>query len=751
MLEKLRNLVVVVIFSMFIIAPLFHQENVTALPVGWSDDIRLTNAPDYRDKPCIGIDGNNIYVVWDDARGGVAYDDYEIYFKKSTDNGKTWSDDKRLSNALHYSLNPKIAINSSNIHIIWMDDREAGWDIYYNQSEDCGETWLGEKRISPDPFTSECDKPDIAVDVGYVHIVYPDSSDVPDSDCQLYYINSSDNGITWSPRQRLTSLIRDSNDPSIAVDSNNIHIVWMDHYDRFGIGTMGAIFYMNSSDGGLTWSEDINLTPMNLDASLPDIGINGDKIHVIFGEQRDGIWQIHYRRSEDKGKTWTDDITLSNSTEDVKSSAIALNNNEVHVVWYDERDGNREIYYKYSLDNGKNWSDDIRLTYDSAQSCTQDIAVNNIVHVVFADDRIGNPQIYYKYYPFYPPPTNLTIDIWGTNITLNWTTPQIGLSPVDYYLVYRVTDSDSFTFSESEIIYNSSGTGNDLLTTWNDTTALLDESNNYYYVVRAVYENGEIDSNENIVGKFVIPLNRGWNLFSLPLVQDNSSVSEVLKSIDGNYDVIWIYDAKEARWRSSTSDLTDINRTMGLWIHMKNTCNLSVVGAVPDSSDITLYEGWNLVGYPSLKTRNLNDVLSGITWQAVQYYNAFDANDPWKHNSTNKPDNLNDLKEMKPGRGYWIYITINDTWTTTRMSEDNKAVVWRVYGLEGQIDDQGDYETITHNPIDTDEDIYNQIDVVPEQPINKNKDGRLDFTFFPLIILIALVFAEIISLHKRRR
>jgi hypothetical protein len=730
--------------------------NCFSNPQGWSDDIRITNAPLSSGNPSMAVEDDNLYVVWQDARNDRAYDDYEIYFKKSPDNGKTWSEEIKLSNALHYSDYPKIAVYGMYIHVIWTDDRDGGPKIYYNRSEDGGDTWIGEERISPNSTRSSPGLLDIAVNENIVHVVYSDYSEDPSEDFQLYYINSSDNGQTWSPRQRLTSLIRDSCDSSIAVNGDNIHIVWMDHYDRFGTGTMGAIFYINSSDGGLTWSEDFNITPMNLDAAYPDMVTNGDIIHVTFSEEILGIWETHYRRSEDSGISWSDDIQLTNWGRDHWGSSIDVYDANISIVWWtswiQEPDGNGEIYYINSSDNGYSWGENLRLTYDPERAGQADLSIKEgTVYIVWNDVRDGNAEIYFKYYPFYPPPTNLTIDIWGTNLALNWTIPQTSLIPLDYYLIYRVTDPEAFTFSDSEIIYNSSGTGNDLLTTWNDTTAFLDEANNYYYIVRAVYENGVIDTNENIVGKFVISLNQGWNLFSLPMAQNHTVIPEVLKSIDGNYNIVQWYDAKNMIWRSSSTSLTNINRTMGLWIHMKNKCNLSVVGAVPESTDIALYEGWNLVGYPSLKTQDFNDALSGIDWQAVQQYDAFDANDPWKHNSTNKPDRLNDLKEMKPSHGYWIYVTINDTWVRTRTNEDNKMVIWRIGGSEEKIvNDQPIHEPTIESPTEIGEDDFQIDNVENDEPIIKHQENSLAISLIPLIILIAFVFAEIILLHKKR-
>jgi len=738
---KPKNLVIVVLFVILIILFL-PQKSAVAEPLGWSDDIRLTYNTNNSANPVIGAWENYVHVFWLEQIPGPG-SEIDIFYIRSTDAGKTWEDTRKLIDTDKVLGDLSVALNQSTIHLVWWDKRSGIDRVYYTKSNDSGQNWeIDRDIISP----SSGKEPSIAISGCNLHVVYM-------NDFKLYYVNSTDNGNTWSEAQQLTGSIRDSAHPTIAVNESNIHITWMDHSDKYGNPTMGAIFYLNSTDGGLTWSEDINLTEMDLDATFPYIEVNKSMIHVVYSKEIAGLWQGYYRRSDDNGVTWTEDIKIMDSPNDLFIDDFAIENNRLYVVGGDVYISDKEIYFVDSIDNGQNWENDARLTNYSEDSAEANIAVyNSTIHVVWHDYRDGNLEIYYKYYPFYPPPTNLTIDIWGTNLTINWTTPQTGLSPVDYYLIYRVTDPDAFTFSDSEIIYNSSGTGNDLLTTWNDTTALFDEANNYYYVVRAVYEDGEIDTNENIVGKFVIPLNQGWNLISLPLAQNDTIIPEVLKSIDGSYNIVQWYDAESGIWRSSSSSLTDINRTMGLWIHMKNACNLSVVGAVPESTDIALYEGWNLVGYPSVKTRTIDVALSGITWQAVQQYDTFDSNDPWKHNSTKKPDNLNDLKEIKPGFGYWIYVTINDTWVRTRVGEDNKMVIWRIgEPKEIIVSDQLIYEPTIKNPIQMDEKDNYQIDIIPEESTIKDEGNKLVVSLIPLLILTAFILAEIKLLYKKKK
>jgi hypothetical protein len=527
-----------------------------AMPDGWSEDINLIPDDDIDSRhPSIGIFNDNIHVIWVDQRHYPITNAPEIYYINSTDGGRTWNPELRLTFIESLKDYPRMAINQNNIHLIWTDDRDVGnTRIYYKNSTDGGNTWSADKRISPLSADASGQNADIAVNGNNIHVVYPDNY-------KLVYINSTDNGVTWSDPQQLTGPIRDSSFPAIAVNESNIHIVWMDHYDRFGTGTMGAIFYLNSSDGGLTWSEDFNLTPMNLDADYPDIALDGDNIHVTYCEERSGLWQIYYRRSDDSGVTWTDEFIVSNSTENLSRSVIKVKENAVFALWSDKKDPIAEVYLRNSSDNGQDWDNEIRMTYDPAACGYPNIAIGNeSLHLVWSDWRDGAPEIYYKRYPFYPPPTNLTIDIQGTNLILNWTPPQNSPSPVDHYHIYRSTTWDSFDFS-FPWVNTSLDDDNGIIplrTTWNDTFAFLDENNNYFYIVRAINNEGWNDTNMNIVGKYVISLEKGWNLISLPLAQKDTNISKVLKTIDTNYNIVQWYDAKYGTWRSSLTSLTDI-------------------------------------------------------------------------------------------------------------------------------------------------------------------------------------------------
>jgi hypothetical protein len=75
--------------------------------------------------------------------------------------------------------------------------------------------------------------------------------------------------------------------------------------------------------------------------------------------------------------------------------------------------------------------------------------------------------------------------------------------------------------------------------------------------------------------------------------------------------------------------------------------------------DNFLYFGWNLISFanPQINT-DIASVLASIKgeYDAIQWYNASDKKDPWKHNHTSKPFSLNDLRELNHTMGFWIHI-----------------------------------------------------------------------------------------------
>ncbi|HEY5125564.1 MAG TPA: exo-alpha-sialidase [Ignavibacteria bacterium] len=357
----------------------------------WQPDVRLTNDPAssnpcYNNGWCIGLSGNVVHVVWTDLRDG----NYEIYYKRSSDEGTSWGADTRLTNNSGLSLDPKVAVSGEVVHIVWMDTRDGNYEIYYKRSTDGGLTWGADTRLTNN--TAYSYRVSISLSASVVHIVWYDNRD---GNYEIYYKNSTDGGTTWGTDTRLTNAIFESYYPSISASGSVVHVSWHDMRDG-----NREIYYKRSTDGGTSWGSDVRLTNDTAYSYYSSIGVSGSVVHIVWSDFRDSDYEIYYKRSTDGGSSWGSDTRLTNALGESGYPSISVSGSFVHIVWHDLRDGNWEIYYKRSTDGGISWSPDIRLTNEPAYQWGPSVtAYGSAVHVVWRDFRDGNDEIYYKRNP----------------------------------------------------------------------------------------------------------------------------------------------------------------------------------------------------------------------------------------------------------------------------------------------------------------------------------------------------------------
>ncbi len=166
---------------------------------------------------------------------------------------------------------------------------------------------------------------------------------------------------------------------------------------------------------------------------------------------------------------------------------------------------------------------------------------------------------------------------------------------------------------------------------------------------------------------FDIPLNTGWNLISTPLSLVNGTLPAPLSSIEGNYNVVFAYDANDVgnEWKSYNparpaflNNLTALSPNLGYWIDMTSDDVLELQGIVTSNTTFNLKQGWNLIGYPTLTETNAEELFAplGDGLGTIFQYKAIDDGDEWKSYSPDRPSFLNTLNVVQPGYGYWVKV-----------------------------------------------------------------------------------------------
>ena len=379
----MRNTIILFIFCIIALqVSLFSQ---------WESDTRLTNNnnnsfPAYNNAKTIGSNGAVLHTVWADERDGNA----EVYYKRSQNSGAGWEADVRLTNSAGSSYFPAIHVSGNMVLVSWSDNRDGNFEIYIKKSEDGGNTWGADVRLTSN--TSASDYPSIDAEGNTVIIVW---QDLRDTDYEIYFKRSTDGGNSWGADQRLSNNTAFSQYPSVTISGSRVNIAWEDNRDG-----NREIYNSYSNDGGLTWSGENRLTNNSSSSTSVSVTSEGDFVDLTWSDQRDGNWEIYYKYSVNGGASFSTDQRLTNSAGNSWYPSIVSYDSFIHICWQDARDGNNEIYYKISTDGGTTWSADSRLTNNAGASGFPSINISgSALHIVWNDNRDGNTEIYYKKNP----------------------------------------------------------------------------------------------------------------------------------------------------------------------------------------------------------------------------------------------------------------------------------------------------------------------------------------------------------------
>jgi hypothetical protein len=355
-------------------------------PALWEDEVRLT----YSDSTSSTAQSNaenivadasgNLHVVWFDDRNG----NYDIYYKKY--DGISWSADLALTNDPSPQTYPAIAAdNLGGLHIVWCDYRHPGREIYYKHY---GGGWLPEERVTFAENKSE--HPSIAADnAGNVHVVY--QYDVGAQAEDICYIMHD--GVSWTGWQYVDDSSGHCLRPAIGVDDScNVHVSWIIFATIYGDQVRHRMY------DGEAWSPISALDSTDSwSLGAPSIAVEpGGEVHVGWQAKPDydPEYEIYYCRYD--GTKWGVKERLTHSAERSHHTSLAAHGGTVSIVYADKQTGNSEIYYR--LNAGAGWSTERRICFaedESIQpSATADFAGR--LHVVWEDYRHGNPEVYYR-------------------------------------------------------------------------------------------------------------------------------------------------------------------------------------------------------------------------------------------------------------------------------------------------------------------------------------------------------------------
>ncbi|UCE37561.1 MAG: hypothetical protein JSW00_19255 [Thermoplasmata archaeon] len=574
-----------------------------------------------------------------------------------------------------------IAMNSSGDFVItWQSYGQGGneWEIYAQRYDNSGNP-LGEEFRVNTYITGHQWFPSVAMDSNS-NFVITWISDDQDGDsygifAQRYDSNGNPLGVEFQVNTYTTA---GQAWPSIAMDSNgNFVIVWTsEEQDGDGYGIFAQRYDKNGNPLGVEFQVNTYITN---DQKFPSAAMdpNGNFMITWDSSGQDGSGEgIYAQRYDNNGNTIGEEFQVNSYTPNNQrfpSAAMDSNGNFI-ITWESQyQDGSDWGVYAQKYDSNANpFGGEFQVnTHTTDNQYISSVATDPngnfiIAWVSWGPDHDGHGSgVYAQRYDGTNPFGIFDIrakEISDITATISWKSNMPSNSTVEY----------GFSTAYGSTIYDGSK-----VISHNINLMGLEPGRLYHFRVSSYNNSGNysISSDFTFTTKYSIDLEPGWNLISLPLNQTDTNLGKALENISGNYNAVQWFDTTDSvdTWKhnhtskpSSLNDLTDADKHMGLWIHITNPLGttLYVHGTAPDIgyvNQITLNNGWNLVGYPSLLKRlpDSSDLPAEV--DMVMWYNAssgiWESWDPGSYS-------LDNLNLLKPGQGLWIHYTgVTDVWS----------------------------------------------------------------------------------------
>lgn len=398
-------------------SPIFDNDNNNTLVSGhiFSKITNITNNNYDSVYGQIAAIDNKVYVVWQESVTDNSNEkNYEVYLKKSEDQGNTFSKAINLSNNSGFSEHPQIAVSKNGIFIVWADNTNSNnTEIMFTKSLDNGTTFSKIKNLSNN--SKDSNNQEISVSDQNVYVVWQDIDKTDSSSnkknlkdkeisSSISFRGSTNKGNTFNDKIEITNNIYDSY-PKVNSFQNYVYVVWnSENKSSSKDYTNTGLFFIKSSDYGKNFDNSIRLVNDKFGES--QISVLKDELVIVWGGLHSkNINNIYFVQSEDNGVTFKGPSIIiqkdtkpnynsySDRTNNPSNVEIA-NNDHSYAVWQDIISQENQDIFIGNIKNSTQSIKIINLSNNSGISECPSIAIsNNNIYVIWEDFTPGNHEI----------------------------------------------------------------------------------------------------------------------------------------------------------------------------------------------------------------------------------------------------------------------------------------------------------------------------------------------------------------------
>jgi len=286
--------------------------------------------------------GDTVYLLT--AAGDMGPSSQPLDFRKSTNNGATWSSPIRITRPGEEIRRANIAANGDTVHVFGGQSGAGGYGtgIFYFRSTNGGVNWQPGVKLYAQADASAR----MAVDGTTLHVAFGAMLSTNSFGGRSSYMHSTDNGTTWSGPDFIGENSTESDVQArqqiVAADGRLLAMWQRERPFAGGPLPTERLGYNRSLDAGISW---MGLKLLPGDRTLPsDIGVirdhhqvwivRGGGLHVAWahGPPGDPSTPMGYIFSSDYGASWSKPEIAINAPAGSLPYGIVADDNWVHIM-----------------------------------------------------------------------------------------------------------------------------------------------------------------------------------------------------------------------------------------------------------------------------------------------------------------------------------------------------------------------------------------------------------------------------------
>lgn len=278
----------------------------------------------------------------------------------------------------HVRTGLMMAQSGSNIYIAWIDNN-VSHNVLFRMSKDAGKSF--EPIINLNDNEGRSVTRSIASEGSAVHVAWIDDTN---GNLDVLFRRSVDGGKTFDATVNLSNNHGNSEFVVLDAEGPAIYAVWID--DVYG---NAEIFFRESQDAGLTFGSTLNLSNNQGSSEAPMVLSEGSNVYVVWHDDTEGNFDVLFRASYDNGKTFGHVMNLSSSKVNSGFAVLTASGPNVYVAWIEECMGKQEIFFRASNDGGITFGPTINLSNSKAKSTLPTIDVSgSLACVAWVDEGV---------------------------------------------------------------------------------------------------------------------------------------------------------------------------------------------------------------------------------------------------------------------------------------------------------------------------------------------------------------------------